>query len=163
MQLYDWMRDTTPEEEKEMKEHHWDLEEVTFGPVKERYKQPSLVNKPAEHAQVRRRATVACLRQCLASAARAARAGAPPVHHMLIRSPMRRLCSAKHKTGTRGPWRSLCLPMVHGVPSGRWCRGPAGQRIACRKRLQCARLLQRLAERARGPGRQLRSAGYGKC
>lgn len=50
LQMYDWMRDTTPEEEAEMKSHAWDLEETKFGTVKERYRQPSLVNHPEEHA-----------------------------------------------------------------------------------------------------------------
>ena len=47
--MYDWMRDTTPEEEAEMKAAAWDLEEVKFGPVRDRYRQPSLVNDLKRH------------------------------------------------------------------------------------------------------------------
>jgi hypothetical protein len=52
VQFYDWMRDTTVEEEEEMKAHNWDIEDTTFGPLAVRYKQPSLVTKADEHAKV---------------------------------------------------------------------------------------------------------------
>jgi hypothetical protein len=35
-----------------MRDHGWDLEGTRFGPVEERYRQPSLVNKPDAHAQL---------------------------------------------------------------------------------------------------------------
>jgi hypothetical protein len=43
------MKDTTPEEEEDMKRLNWDLEDVKLGPVRERFIQPSLINLPAEH------------------------------------------------------------------------------------------------------------------
>lgn len=56
VQFYDWMKDTLPEEEEEMRSHNWDLEGVRFGPPSERYRQPGLVNRPAEHDRVLREA-----------------------------------------------------------------------------------------------------------
>ena len=56
LQYFDWMRDTTPAEEAEMKQHDWDLEHTKFGPVSERYRQPSLINKAAEHEALLREA-----------------------------------------------------------------------------------------------------------
>ena len=56
MQFYDWMKDTTPPEEEEMRAHDWDMEETKFGPITERYRQPSLINSPQEHAKLLREA-----------------------------------------------------------------------------------------------------------
>ena len=50
------MKDTLPEEEEEMRSHNWDLEDVRFGPPSERYKQPSLISRTAEHTRVLREA-----------------------------------------------------------------------------------------------------------
>jgi hypothetical protein len=38
-----WQVTITPEEERQMTDAEWDLEEVKFGPVEERYMQPSLI------------------------------------------------------------------------------------------------------------------------
>lgn len=38
-----WQITITPEEEQQMADAEWDLEEVKFGPVEERYMQPSLI------------------------------------------------------------------------------------------------------------------------
>jgi hypothetical protein len=46
------MKETTPEEEAEMKAQGWDLEDVKLGPVEQRYRQPSLINDLDEHAAV---------------------------------------------------------------------------------------------------------------
>eukprot|EP00892_Ulva_mutabilis_P005047 jgi/Ulvmu1/2914/UM147_0012.1 len=39
----DWMFDVTPEEEQQMRDAEWDLEDVKLGPIEDRYKQPSLI------------------------------------------------------------------------------------------------------------------------
>lgn len=46
-----WMFDLTPEEERQMRDAEWDLEDVKLGPVEERYTQPSLLVNEYEHTK----------------------------------------------------------------------------------------------------------------
>ena len=43
LQVYDWLKDTTPAEEQAMRAGQWDLEDVKLGPVRTRYRQPNLL------------------------------------------------------------------------------------------------------------------------
>ena len=43
-----------------MRAHDWDIENTRFGPVSERYRQPSLINNMAEHSRVLREAKDIC-------------------------------------------------------------------------------------------------------
>lgn len=53
------MFDVTPEEENEMRDAEWDLEDVKLGPIEERYKQPSLiVNEYLHHKALEEAADV---------------------------------------------------------------------------------------------------------
>lgn len=51
MQKPSWQITITPEEEQQMTDADWDLEEVKFGPVEERYMQPSLIVDEYAHSK----------------------------------------------------------------------------------------------------------------
>ena len=56
LQVYDWLKDATPEEERAMQLQGWDTDGVKLGPVRQRYRQPCLIINDAAHARVATRA-----------------------------------------------------------------------------------------------------------
>lgn len=59
MQNYDWVKDATLAEEHAMVAAGWDTENVKLGPVRQRYRQPSLVFDDFKYQTMLRRARTA--------------------------------------------------------------------------------------------------------
>ena len=59
VQNYDWIKDATLAEEHAMVAAGWDTEDVKLGPVRQRYRQPSLVFDDYSHRTMLRRARTA--------------------------------------------------------------------------------------------------------